>query len=87
MSKYTPSPWAPAVSSQPYWYVDGPGGIVAITSQENAEGNARLIATAPEMLEAIKAMMPFWCPDERAPDCKIGVRQILDLIAKAEGRL
>lgn len=54
MSKYTPGPWIASATSRHYWYIDGPSGIVATISQENAEGNARLISAAPELLAALK---------------------------------
>lgn len=92
MSKHTPGPW---YRVQTEICAEGPHGRIELaTVHQEAEywpllpfeANAALIAAAPDMLAAIKAMIPFWNPDERARDCKIGVDEVLALIAKAEGK-
>lgn len=54
MASHTPGPWA---HSQSGWVVRAPGGrpIASISPQARDEGNARLIAAAPEMLQALEA--------------------------------
>lgn len=56
-----------------------------LTSEEE-DANAALIEAAPALLAAMKAMLPFYCPDERAPEKPPSGLVILDLISKAEGR-
>lgn len=53
---------------------------------EEQIANAHLLAAAPELLEAIKAMLPWFCPNEDASDCEIRTLDVLDLIARAEGK-
>lgn len=61
MSKHTPGPWV--TSPEPNgkeWVVDaGPWGICICADAPglgSAEANARLIAAAPELLEALQAV-------------------------------
>lgn len=79
MSKHTPGPWE--VYHDGYhdvWSVEGGGDTLCALyfldeethrrhpiGEPNAEGNARLIAAAPMLLEACKAAMrivELWCP-------------------------
>jgi hypothetical protein len=70
MSKHTPGPWS--VDDPHQIWAESAGEYVAITRvedwdtipREQAEANARLIAAAPELLEALKAMLTNW---EEAP--------------------
>jgi hypothetical protein len=54
-------------------------------TQDEAVANARLIAAAPDMYEALKAVASLKGWDEREPVSATG-RQVLAAIAKAEGR-
>ena len=65
MDEPTPGSWGMTKSENgefylDEWYVsaDGVDGMVAIV---NGEANARRVAAAPEMLEALKAMYNFHC--------------------------
>lgn len=89
MSARTPGPWETSVNDEGQWDVcaEGGGDMVADLSDcpENAEGNARLIAAAPDLLAALKAMFADACdcgPDVHCRSCELGLRAI----AKAEGR-
>ena len=57
-TKHTPAPWNIAVGySAQYHYITVPDvGVVAEVHKQsrNAEANARLIAAAPELLEALR---------------------------------
>jgi hypothetical protein len=56
-----------------------------VTDQEIIEANARLIAAAPELLEACKALLPEgW--DDGVMDHIPGIKLARLAIAKAEGR-
>jgi hypothetical protein len=71
MSGHTPGPWEIRRSKSGYPYqihapngIDGPGGIkdvtrwasIAMPSSPEGEANARLIAAAPSLLEALKEL-------------------------------
>ena len=56
---------------------------------ENAIENARLIAAAPELLEALKGTLNYWKSTgfaECEPDCDCLVESVRAAIAKAVGR-
>jgi hypothetical protein len=61
MSKHTLGPWeARWFSPEKAWGVEGPTGVVAAHGQIvfcNLEADARLIAAAPDLLEALKAVV------------------------------
>lgn len=58
MSNHTPGPWIPKPITNAAWEIAGPGrkgyaeGIVCMVT--TGEANARLIAAAPELLEALR---------------------------------
>jgi hypothetical protein len=69
MSKHTPGPWKIEHDYKPYVINAGAGHtICAITGtaaiRPEAEANARLIAAAPEMLEALKLVRESGLADE-----------------------
>ena len=98
MSQYTPGPWyctneddsvLGQVSSQPIGYQLG--GNIALTFGDDAKANARLIAAAPELLEALLDLMPVvnrimylsngtWDLDDEE-----AVQQARALLARLEG--
>ena len=58
-SGHTPGPWTAKQGEigDAFWYVDSPtAGIVHVTL-DNAAANARLIASAPELLEALERIV------------------------------
>lgn len=92
--KHTPGPWK--VSRRFDIYQDlgiAVGGTYIGTTRGNTampdsiaavdEANARLIATAPELLEACKAVSEFGIPDRDAGPLMV---QLYEAIAKAEGK-
>jgi len=63
MSKHTPGPWAAVARTNAYIEIEAPNQPgyatkkVAMISMPNHEANARLIAAAPDLLEALKGFM------------------------------
>lgn len=53
--------------------------------EQAQEANAHLIATAPDMYEALKAIIEE-CPDPQLPYGKAVVRIATEALAKAEGK-
>ena len=97
MSKHTPGPWR--LNS---WQITGNGATIAdLRSWPNetlmirleAEANARLIAAAPELLEALRGVMRWMPVYPNAADGILGGRgaydaavdRALEAIAKATG--
>lgn len=92
--KWTPGPWfidtAPRMASlsvraagrpiASIWCREGGGFRVTKESQFEGEANARLIAAAPELYEALEAFRPFFEGDDH-PKCK----QMRAALAKASG--
>ncbi len=94
MSKHTPGPWKIAdgdslrcslwgwsiMSSDGYW--------VAVAHEEEEESdkaNARLIAAAPEMLEALKRVEDWMIHNTVPTDRPASIdKAVIDAIAKAE---
>jgi hypothetical protein len=62
---HTPGPWVATARTNAHIDIDAPGQHgygatkVASTSLYKHEANARLIAAAPDLLEALKAILPF----------------------------
>lgn len=86
MAKHTPGPWG-AIGTE----VKTPGPtsrIICWTGQPEiarveARANARLIAAAPDMLNALLDVLDFWDdPDMSMSELKERVR---DAVAKAQG--
>lgn len=89
MSKHTPGPWETSVNGDLQWDVCAPGAgdmIADLEGCDNQEANANLIASAPELLQALKDVV-------NAHDVKMGISSVklrIELanqaITKAEGR-
>jgi hypothetical protein len=105
MSKHTPGPWFVAPRNE----VNSAGHNIAMIAdldwgqyrdaEDNGEAefeaNARLIAAAPDLLEALKAAMAFLDENVADPDITAGMAQAYiklrdinpkAIIAKAEGK-
>lgn len=85
MSKHTPGPW---IAKGDNVYEENEPGRIAKTcggTDEQAAANARLIAAAPDLLEALKLQKCFQC-DESEPDDEVcdACRAKRAAIAKAE---
>jgi hypothetical protein len=91
--KHIPAPWSfcddfrdKKRKTNDYWIRDMYGiGICEMTSTRvQSEANARLIASAPELLDALKALVA--CIDEtRGMNAWNALEQANKAIAKAEG--
>jgi len=91
--KHTPGPWTTHLDNSDLAMngigtvsVNGPKGIVCCCEESSIEGtesNARLIAAAPEMLEALELVLN----DNRLMNAmtREQARAILDSVAKARG--
>ena len=84
--KHTPGPWKYKPLSEDTWFIFNRKDVITACGDEN---NARLIAAAPEMLEALKALVAYQADNETE---YLGMQQIIAYqrakaaIAKAEGR-
>jgi len=74
MSKHTPGPWvqtpwdATAIFDAKNLQVPIAQTYPADTSQKEAEANARLVAAAPQLLEALEAVLAYEGDDLPAPE-------------------
>lgn len=94
-SKHTPGPWHIGMKPGPIIY--GPQGEQVadlrahLLMPDESAANARLIAAAPELLEALKTMTDEYASSMRNagvthyPEALAIVRQARAVIAKAEG--
>lgn len=82
--QHTPGPWT--VDNQ---YIHGPDGIrfLAVAGDGAGQANARLIASAPELLEALEAVLPdlehYVATHGPGPDKRLAIARAA--IAKARG--
>lgn len=59
MDKHTPGPWELRFSTRDYWFIDYERGGegYTLTKLECGEGDARLIAAAPDLLIALRNLL------------------------------
>jgi hypothetical protein len=98
VSKHTPGPWKvsmPLIKAPARGGYYELGGVAQVLGDKHVpdineqEANARLIAAAPEMLEALKLISELDnCFDEKEYDHlkSMADKAMLNAIAKAEGR-
>lgn len=86
--KSTPGPWTAEKNGGKGAWIKGANGewsaMACGTDDENADANARLIAAAPDLLEALKVMIDITVGDIYSLDPAITAAR--KAIAKAEGR-
>ncbi len=89
MSKHTPGPWKWIPSDRGSMLVKGDESAVILLTQkrvENRNGNdtpdARLVAAAPEMLEALRSVLHFLNDYNLGDDYAADIAKV---IKKAEG--
>jgi hypothetical protein len=88
-SQHTPGPWTYYKTLDGKHHVDLPGDGAADVVGANAPNNARLIAAAPELLEALKAIVDTCdtSPSNRPSALDVILSRIArQVIAKAEGQ-
>jgi len=98
MGKHTPGPWeldADPTATNPVWIIptngvkNGDYWSVCKCDGPNAKTNARLIAAAPDLLAALRALITEWDRPREIPAdpdwCDAIVGQARAAIAKAEG--
>ena len=99
MSKFTPGPWRVAgedknfvyalsqSGANSFWAHVQSAGIDRITENEKA-ANARLIAAAPDMLEALTALLARFDDNPELSELigRVEIERARAAIAKAEGR-
>lgn len=94
MSKHTPGPWSffRGLGTGNFYVESNIPGITAnqqfLVKIGESEGNARLIAAAPEMLEALKdahALILEYMPEYPSRDFNSRLNTIYKVIKKAEG--
>lgn len=92
-SKHTPGPWLVQMEWQGepvVALVANPGRSVYVVSEDgpprNGEANARLIAAAPELLEALKALQKVGVLNPtNSPRVNQAISDMVAAIKKAEG--
>ena len=93
MSKHTPGPWTQGIKDNTCVWLDGNVEIDGMTMMSNfslwidcnTEANARLVAAAPDLLEALKAMIAAHVVPSTACKERPAYEQAVAAIAKAEG--
>lgn len=108
MNKHTPGPWGirkeidGVYADEPIWVVSADGGVAVAANQSRTslfradrnkrEANAKLIAAAPDLLEALEIMLADYrtegCPDTDCSICtasRIAEKTARAAIAKAKG--
>lgn len=87
MSKHTPGPWRTTrFTGNKSWTIQRSDTHEALASVRTGEANARLIAAAPEMLEALKEARGWIeLAEDMCRDTSAALSKIDALIAKAEG--
>lgn len=93
MSKHTPGPWFIGDANKPSEYTHGiqAGDFIVADLCDDAHtagtrrANARLIAAAPELLEALKGLLNV-ISETRGIPAHEAVQASLAAIAKAEGK-
>ena len=79
---HTPAPWAVGSNGASIKIVDSDGKAIAMVTPRRDRWNVDLIASAPELLSAVKELLPMWESGIEEP----WIKRARAAIAKAEGR-
>lgn len=86
MSAHTPGPWELRQSSRDYWFIDhkqgGEGYTLTKLEDWTSEADARLIAAAPDLLDALRDLVAV---TEQTYDNRHELAAALDAIERATG--
>jgi len=91
-TKHTPGPWTSDWDDNGFFWIDPIHASLSGCPGDDAEANARLIAAAPELLEACKAaeesIVCFMAESKLSADSGAGaiLAEIRAAMNKAEGR-
>ena len=92
---HMPGPWAVIPTNAKSYVISGDGGtydvaIVRDIGKHDNAANARLIAAAPELLEALKMayrrLVSMQYPERHTPECQMELCIMRDVIAAATGK-
>ena len=88
-TKHTPGPWIPSYTKIGSVTAEN-GAVIAkcmrLTSLSGLEANARLIAAAPELLEALQALETLFAPRACDSTAATWIDKARAAIAKATGQ-
>lgn len=87
--EHTPAPWEVKYGAASEIHIESSRGTIVVCDglfgkQEDIEANARLIAAAPELLEALKMMVKMVCRTELEYLSEVNAACVA--INKAEGK-
>jgi hypothetical protein len=85
MSKYTPGPWRPDTDEWSVVAGDEADGSFRYVAQECLSADARLIAAAPELLEALERLTNRVDPGVRGRDH--GIKSLVDALKAARAAI
>lgn len=90
MSEHTQGPWLPQIWGDGSISIEAPGSItIARINDNDAEANARLIAAAPELLDACELLVAHMVDIEAVEDMSAGTKivygQGIAALKKARG--
>jgi hypothetical protein len=90
MSKHTPGPWQLAYMGAGGWKVSNANWVESLRSVGMTKEDARLIAAAPELLQALKGMTSMYDSENKSTkhtsECPCYHCKARTAIAKAEGQ-
>ena len=98
MTQHTPGPWTQPETKRTHnrWHVEGGGRLVAAAggpqfaiSADEADANARLIASGPDLLAALQDIIEYskggtWSPGDRANALRRGEAAIVKATGESQ---
>lgn len=82
MNKHTPAPW---ITGEASWNDDGDARYTPHGIKELNAADARLIASAPELLDALENLCNHFDPEEQTMLLRIRLRHAKRVIDKVRG--
>ena len=84
MSQHTPGPWRVGIDKHSVWASKAKEPCVAACKEGSREANARLIAQAPAMLDALRLLVADANERDDEPSGLVQARAILDALEAAK---